>query len=68
MIARGERVIGVLDMESVRPNAFTEAHEQFASGLAALCAVGLSQDAHHRRERALIAIGHLLSSEPDIVM
>ena len=66
MIARGERVIGVLDVESIRPNAFTAVHEQFVCGLAALCAVGLSQDAHHRRERALIETGHLLSSEPDV--
>jgi signal transduction histidine kinase len=66
MIRSGGRVIGVLNVESVCPRAFSKADEEIALALAAAAAVGVSQAEHRARERALIAVGQQLSAAPDV--
>lgn len=66
LLRSGERVIGVLNLESDRADAFTESHERLAVALAALGALGVSMAEHHRREHALIHIGRELAASADV--
>lgn len=57
---RNGRVRAVLNLETDRQNAYTEADRETAVGLAGLISMILGQEDHETREEALIQIGHSL--------
>ena len=61
LIRSGERIRGVLNLESGEPDAFSEADEHMVSALAALASVGVSMAEHHRREHALAQVAQRLN-------
>jgi signal transduction histidine kinase len=66
LIGRGGRVLGVLNVESERANAFGENEARVLSSLASIAAFALSLAAHQTREKALIELGKELAATPDI--
>ncbi|MGB9587248.1 MAG: GAF domain-containing protein [Armatimonadota bacterium] len=60
------RTRGVINVESPRPDSFTEHHSMLLSTLANLASLGLAVDEHRNRERALVEIGTELASSQDI--
>ena len=61
LIRSGDRVTGVLDLESTRPNHFTDDDQTLVAALAAMAAVAVSMAEHHRRERELTDTAQELS-------
>jgi len=53
LIRSGDRVVGVLNLESDAPQAFTEEDERIVSALAAMASLAVSMAEHHRREHEL---------------
>jgi signal transduction histidine kinase len=60
-----ERVRGVINLECVREEAFTEGDEAFVQALADLSAMRLAMEDLRAREAALVQMGKELSSAPD---
>jgi len=63
---RDGRVIGVINIESERPDAFSQRDLQLLSALSNQAAIAISVANHRLRERALIDIGNDLASATDI--
>lgn len=59
--SRDGTVIGVLDVESDKPDAFDDASERLLVALASLGATAIAMADHHWRERGLIEVGKELS-------
>jgi len=66
LIGRGGRVIGVLNVESEKVNAFGKNEAKVLSALASMAAFALSLVTHQNREKALIELGKELAATPDI--
>ncbi len=66
LIGRGKRVIGVLNVESEKVNAFGKYEAKVLSALASIAAFALSLATHQTREKALIELGKELAATPDI--
>lgn len=66
LIDRNGRTIGALNVDSTKPDAFDEHDERHLIALANRAALALSLAHHQARERALIEVGKVLSSEPDL--
>ncbi len=64
--ARGGGTIGVINIESPLPDAFTEEHANKLSVLARRAAVIIAMAEHQLREEALIAIGKDFNSTADL--
>jgi len=61
LVRSGDRVTGVLDLESIRPDHFDDDDETLVAALAAMAAVAVSMAEHHRRERELTETAQELS-------
>lgn len=66
LIGRGGRVLGVLNVESEKFNAFGENEARVLSALGSIAAFALSLAAYQSREKALIELGKELAATPDI--
>ncbi len=66
LIGRDERVLGVLNVESEKVNAFGENELRVLSSLGSVAAFALSLATHQNRERALIELGKELVAAPNI--
>lgn len=66
LIGRGNRVIGVLNVESEKPSAFGENELKVLTALSSIAAFALSLVSYQSRERALIELGKELAATPDI--
>jgi GAF domain-containing protein len=64
--ARGGGTIGVVNVESPEPDAFSEEHANTLSVLARRIAIIIAMAEHQLREEALIAIGRDFSSTADV--
>lgn len=60
-----ERVRGVINLECVREEAFTDGDEAFVQALADLAAMRLAMEDLRAREAALVQMGKELSAAPD---
>ncbi len=60
-----DRVRGVINIESFRPDHFTEEHLRLVQSLADIAAMRLMMDGYRARESALVEIGKDLSAIPD---
>ena len=66
LIRSGNRVTGVLDLETTEPDAFTDEDERVVSALAALASVAVSMAEHHRREHELSMVAQTLNRDGDL--
>jgi signal transduction histidine kinase len=66
IMARGGGTIGVVNVESPEPDAFTEEHANILSVLARRIAIIIAMAEHQLREEALIAIGRDFNSTADV--
>ncbi len=66
LIGRGGRVLGVLNVESEKVNAFGKNEAKVLSALASIAAFALSLATHQTREKALIELAKELAATPDI--
>ncbi len=66
LVGRGGRVLGVLNVESEKVNAFGENEARVLSALGSIASFALSLAAHQNREKALIELGKELAATPDI--
>ncbi len=55
------RVEGVINMESARPDAFSEQHEEFLLAVANLVALRILADQQEKRQAALVSLGRELA-------
>lgn len=68
LIGREQKVIGVLNVESEKPNAFTEHDAKILMALASVAALALSIADYNNREQALIELGKELAAATEIEM
>jgi signal transduction histidine kinase len=66
IMARGGGTIGVINIESPRPDAFSEEHANQITVLARRVAIIIAMAEHQLREEALIAIGKDFNSAADL--
>ncbi len=66
LMGRGGRVLGVLNVESEKVNAFGTNELKVLSVLASIAAFALSLATYQTREKALIELGKELAATPDI--
>jgi signal transduction histidine kinase len=66
LIGRGNKVLGVLNVESEKLNAFTEQDARILTALASVVSFALSSADYHNRERALIELGKELAAATEI--
>jgi len=66
LIGRGGRVLGVLNVESEKGNAFGEKELKVLSALASIASLALSLADYQNRERALVELGKELAAATDI--
>ncbi|GBC99591.1 Sensor protein ZraS [bacterium HR17] len=66
LIGRGHKVLGVLNVESEKPNAFTDQDTRILTALASVASFALSAADYHNRERALIELGKELAAATEI--
>ncbi|MFA0738053.1 MAG: hypothetical protein LKKZDAJK_001154 [Candidatus Fervidibacter sp.] len=66
LIGRGNKVLGVLNVESEKLNAFTEQDARILTALASVASFALSSADYHNRERALIELGKDLAAATEI--
>ncbi len=66
LIGKGNKVLGVLNVESEKPNAFTEQDARILTALASVASFALSAADYHNRERALIELGKELAAATEI--
>ncbi len=66
LIGQEERLLGVINVESERPNAFGENEARVLSSLASVAAFALSLAEHQRREQALLELGKELAAATDL--
>jgi len=63
---RSQRTVGVINLESTRPNAFTDEDQQRVEELANRCALALSAADFSLRLQALVEVGRQLNGVQDI--
>ena len=66
LIRSGDRLRGVLNIESGEPDAFTDEDQRLVTVLAALASVAVSRAEHYRRERRLAETAQMLNQWGDI--
>ncbi len=66
LIGRGGRVLGVLNVESEKGNAFGENELKVLSALASIASLALSLADYQNREQALVELGKELAAATDI--
>ncbi len=66
LIGRGGKVIGVLNAEKEKPDAFNEQDARVLMAVASLAAVALTLSVYKERQRALIDLGKDLSAATDV--
>lgn len=66
LIGRGGRVLGVLNVESEKVNAFGENEAKILSSLASIASFAISLTSYQSREKALVELGKELAATPDI--
>ena len=68
LVDGNDRVRGVINIESFRPDYFTEDHLRLLQSLADIAAMRLMMDGYRARETALVEIGKDLSAIADTVL